>query len=77
MNEVKLAEYQKRRETERGLEEREFGSANGLKEEGPRRSEGQPRGRGPEANAQASSAAAALPDLHQVVGFMPKRGDFD
>jgi hypothetical protein len=63
-NEGKLTDYQARRTAAREAEEKEFPPVP--TQLGKKASES--------GNAQAP---AGVPDIHTMIGYMPKRGDFD
>jgi transcriptional adapter 2-alpha len=65
-------EYQKHKKEQKAAEDREFGGA------GQQASGG--AGAGKKGGSEAQGAVAQggnVPDLHQMIGYMPKRGDFD
>ena len=68
---MKLADYQIRRDKERAQEEREYGPIQlaAEKKDPAAKKGGEP--------AVAAAQQPNLPDLHQTMGYMPKRGDFD
>jgi hypothetical protein len=81
-------EYQGKREKEREAEEREFGGAgnimgggSSMPQSNPIASQSQQKNNrnatGGEGSGANAGAAPGVPDLFQIVGYMPKRGDFD